>query len=62
MFEHRIHNEFTARITLSTKGGVGVEYHEAWHYVSLLLLSPAQRDQIYSDYVKRNPEYANSTK
>lgn len=58
----RIHNEFTARITLSTKGGAGVEYHEAWHYVSLLLLSPAQRDQIYSDYVKRNPEYANSTK
>jgi hypothetical protein len=40
----RIHNEFTARITLSTKGGAGVEYHEAWHYVSLLLLTPAQRD------------------
>lgn len=58
----RIHDEFVARIVLSTKGGAGVEYHEAWHYVSLLLLTPAQRDQIYSDYVKRNPEYLNSTK
>lgn len=48
----RIHDEFVARIVLSTKGGAGVEYHEAWHYVSLLLLTPAQRDQIYSDYVK----------
>lgn len=57
----RIHDEFVARIVLSTKGGAGVEYHEAWHYVSLLLLTPAQRDQIYSDYVKRNPEYSNST-
>lgn len=58
----RIHNEFVARITLSTKGGAGIEYHEAWHYVSLLLLNPAQREQIYSDYTKRNPEYADSTK
>lgn len=58
----RIHDEFVARVVLSTKGGAGVEYHEAWHYVSLLLLTPAQRDQIYSDYVKRNPEYSNSTK
>lgn len=58
----RIHDEFVARIVLSTKGGAGVEYHEAWHYVSLLLLTPAQRDQIYSDYVKRNPEYSNSAK
>ena len=58
----RIHDEFVARIVLSTKGGAGVEYHEAWHYVSLLLLTPTQRDQIYSDYVKRNPEYSNSTK
>lgn len=58
----RIRDEFVARIVLSTKGGAGVEYHEAWHYVSLLLLTPAQRDQIYSDYVKRNPEYSNSTK
>lgn len=58
----RIHDEFVARIVLSTKGGAGVEYHEAWHYVSLLLLTPAQRDQIYSNYVKRNPEYSNSTK
>lgn len=58
----RIHDEFVARVVLSTKGGAGVEYHEAWHYVSLLLLTPTQRDQIYSDYVKRNPEYSNSTK
>lgn len=58
----RIHDEFVARVVLSTKGGAGVEYHEAWHYVSLLLLTPTQRNQIYSDYVKRNPEYSNSTK
>lgn len=58
----RIHDEFRARITLSTQSGEGVEYHEAWHYVSLLLLDSKTRDQIYSDYVKRNPQYKNYTK
>lgn len=58
----RIHDEFAARITLSTESGRGVEFHEAWHYVSLLLLNEATRNQVYSDFVKRNPQYANSTK
>ena len=58
----RIHNEFRARITLSTQSGRGVEYHEAWHYVSLLLLDSKTRDQIYSDYVKNNPQYKGATK
>lgn len=58
----RIHNEFRARITLSTQSGKGVEYHEAWHYVSLLLLDSKTRDQIYSDYVKNNPQYKGATK
>lgn len=58
----RLHDEFVPRITLSTKAGRGVEYHEAWHYVSLLLLNDNVRNQIYSDFVTRNPEYKNATK
>ncbi len=58
----RLHDEFRARITLSTQAGRGVEYHEAWHYVSLLLLDERIRDQIYSDFIKSHPEYKNATK
>ena len=58
----RIKNEFTPRITLSKYAGKGIEYHEAWHYVSLLILSPSQRDQVYSDFVRRNPQYSTLNK
>ena len=58
----RIKNEFMPRIALSSKAGKGIEYHEAWHYVSLLVLNPQYRNQVYSDFVKAHPEYAESSK
>ena len=38
-----IHNMFNPRITLSTTAGKGIEFHEGFHYVSLLLLDPQMR-------------------
>lgn len=40
-------------ITLSEKMEKGTEYHEAFHRVSLALLSPEQREAIYKDAEKR---------
>lgn len=39
-------------IMLSTQGGEGIEYHEAWHYVNLLVHNPAMRKQIYKAYAE----------
>ena len=41
-----------AIIGLSTQAGSGVEYHEAWHYVNLLLHNNITRNLIYREYVK----------
>lgn len=41
-----------AIIGLSTQAGSGVEYHEAWHYVNLLLHNDITRNLIYREYVK----------
>lgn len=38
------------KITLSKQSGEGIEYHEGFHYVSLLLLNPQQRQLIYQEY------------
>lgn len=59
---NRILNEFAPTIVLSTQAGRGLEYHEAWHYVSLIVLNEAQRNQVYSDFIKRNPQYKDYTK
>lgn len=40
----------------SDKAGSGIQYHEAWHYVNLLLHNKHQRQQIYDAYVKAHPE------
>lgn len=39
----------------------GIQYHEAWHFINLLIHSPRERQIIYEDFVKRNPEYKNAT-
>ena len=41
-----------AIIGLSTQAGSGVEYHEAWHYVNLLLHNNITRNLIYREYIK----------
>lgn len=58
----RILKEFRPQITLSDQAGRGIEYHEGFHYVSLLLLNEQQRNQVYSDYVKNNPQHEGKTK
>lgn len=42
----------TGYIMLSERGGVGVAYHEAWHYVNLLMHDSSIRNAIYKDYLK----------
>lgn len=49
-------------ITLSTLSGQGIEYHEAFHYVSLLLLNKYNRERVYQDYVDKHPEAKDLTK
>ena len=48
-------------ITLSKKGGVGLEYHEAWHYVNLLLHNKSMRSKIYEKYRASHPELKGAT-
>lgn len=49
----RIKGQFRPTITLNTASGKTIDYHEAWHYVSLLLLTEKQRADVYADYRKR---------
>jgi len=41
----------------SKRAGKGIGYHEAWHYVNLLLNNPATRQKIYKDYVEHHKKY-----
>lgn len=59
---NRIFKEFNPQIVLSEQAGEGIEFHEAFHYVSQLILSDQQRNQVYSDYIKQNPQYKDSSK
>lgn len=43
-------------------GGSTLHYHEAFHYVNLLLHSRRKRQQIYEEFVKRHPEYKDFSK
>ena len=38
------------QILLRKDAGIGIEYHEAFHYVSLLMLSDSERQRVYDDY------------
>ena len=41
-------------ILLSELAPEGAEYHEAWHRVSQLLISPKKRDRLYKQYRKKH--------
>lgn len=43
----------------SNEAGEGVEYHEAWHYVNLLLHTERTRNAIYQAYCEKHPEFKN---
>lgn len=38
---------------ISEEAPEGVQYHEAWHNVSLFLLSPKKRSNLYKKYIKK---------
>lgn len=42
--------------TFSEQAGRGIGYHEAWHYINLLLHDRNQRLQLYKAYVAKHPE------
>lgn len=48
-------------ILLGKGAGLGIQYHEAWHYINMLVHSAAERQIIYEDFIKHNPEYKNRT-
>lgn len=48
-------------IMLSSEAAYGVQYHEAWHRVSLLMLSPEQRQRLYKEFRKVNPKYKHAS-
>lgn len=52
----RITEETTGYIVLSTDSGIGVTYHEAWHYVNLLMHDQNTRLKIYRDYYKKHKD------
>lgn len=51
-----INDEIFGYVEMSKKGNKGLEYHEAWHYVSLLLHNRAARVKIYEEYRSKHPE------
>ena len=54
--------ELMPRISLSKQSGSGVEYHEAFHYVTQMLLSDQQRNHLYQEYAKYNRDAKNATR
>ena len=53
----KIAGELTGMIMLSNNGGEGVTYHEAWHYVNLLLNDKHTRQKIWDSYAKEHKEF-----
>ena len=50
-------NDVIPIFMFSKRAGKGIGYHEAWHYVNLLLNNPATRQKIYKDYVEHHKKY-----
>ena len=56
-----ITNEMHPIIALSEQAGRGVPYHEAWHYVNLLINTPSQRQDLYEEYMDAHNISDNTT-
>lgn len=50
-----ITGELFGYIGLSRRGGIGSQYHEAWHYVNLLIHDEQTRIAIYKAYLNSHP-------
>lgn len=48
----RIAGEVTGYMKFSEHADAGIEYHEAWHYVNLLMHDKYTRARIYESYIK----------
>lgn len=48
-------------ISISDMAVEGVQYHEAWHRVSLLMLTPEMRQNLYSEFRKQYPQYSRAS-
>lgn len=48
-------------INISNMAVEGVQYHEAWHRVSLLMLTPEMRINLYEEFRKQHPQYRNTS-
>jgi len=57
-----IYGQVVGNIMLSSQSGAGVEYHEAWHYVNLLLHNRLERSAIYKDFAKQKNISTSDTK
>lgn len=54
-------NETIGFMLLKRNAGRGIHFHEAFHYVNLLLHSPKQRVALYEEYVKTHKKLKNAT-
>lgn len=50
----RIAGEVTGYMKFSEYADSGIEYHEAWHYVNLLIHDKETRNRIYKSYLKNH--------
>lgn len=50
----RIAGEVTGYMKFSEHADAGIEYHEAWHYVNLLMHDKETRARIYESYIKNH--------
>lgn len=53
-----ITNSLVGQIGLRTTGGASVHYHEAWHYVNLLLHTEQERQYLYKVYLSTHKGFA----
>ena len=54
--------QLNPQFLFSNDAGKGIEYHEAFHYVTQLLLNKMQRAALYAEYERRHPSDQPRTK
>ena len=52
-----LREEFAGILRLNPVGGRGLHYHEAWHYVNLLIHDTATQNKLFNAYANSHPEY-----
>lgn len=57
-----ISGQLNPQFIFSNDAGKGIEYHEAFHYVTQLLLNRQQRAALYAEYERRHPSDTPRTK